>query len=146
MALYSGNGINKDSLAHNHFPFFWYQDSYSIFLFCDLSSGFFVKRGHVIPETGFTAADAGMPRLDGKTGAVIEFCGRTIIIGFRAFASQIEKAVSHFHLFGPEFRGKLEIFIMFQPGTPVMDAFAIGKQGPAVSVHFHGLIVQVFDL
>ncbi len=98
---------------------------------------FFIKRCHVVPEVGFTAANAGMTGLDGKTCCVVKFRGGTIIIGFRAFTAQFIQTISKFGFLGAEFLDEFIIFIMFEAGTVVMNGFPVSKGGSAVVIKFN---------
>ena len=73
---------------------------------------FLIKRGELIPEARFTAADAGMASFDRPAGTVIELCNGAIVVGFRSAAADRVEAIAQSRFFGTEFFNKLLVFKM----------------------------------
>jgi hypothetical protein len=91
---------------------------------------FLIKWCKLIPEIRFTAADAGMTRLNRPAGSVVELGHGAIVIRFRSPAAHLKEAVTQLGLFGTEFFYELIIFKVSPSRTLVMNGFPVGKQGP----------------
>ena len=72
---------------------------------------FDVKRCKSIPKVRLAATDAGVAGLHGKTGAVIVFDGRTVVVALFAFAAVILQTAG----------------FVFPIGTETVDGISVGE-------------------